>query len=285
MQSGDAAWEDWLATKVERGCTPESMTLAMVQAGFEPALADSAVRRAMGGTVAAGAAAGMSWRAVTPYQYDPAPVSSDNLVRAFDRDVPVLMRCERPQIIVFGGVLSGDECDELIERARHRLKRNTTIDPGTGQEDVIRARTSEGTWFQRGDDAFIQRLDQRIASLMNCPLENGEGLQVMHYGPGAEYRPHFDYFPPDQPGSAAAMQRGGQRAATLVIYLNDVAEGGETIFPEVGISVAAKRGGAVYFRYMNNQRQLDPLSLHGGAPVRRGEKWIATRWVRERANV
>jgi prolyl 4-hydroxylase len=118
---------------------------------------------------------------------------------------------------------------------------------------------------------------------MNWPVENGEGLQILHYGTTGEYRPHFDYFPPDQAGSAVHTAHGGQRVATLVIYLNDVADGGETIFPEAGMSVAANKGGAVYFRYLNGQRQLDPLTLHGGAPVLGGDKWIMTKWMRERA--
>ena len=133
------------------------------------------------------------------YQYDPLPVASGNLIRAFDRDVKVMMRCERPQVVVFGDVLSAEECAEMIERSRHRLKRSTTVNPETGQEDVIRNRTSEGIWFQRGEDAFIERIDQRIASLMNWPIENGEGLQILHYNTSGEYRPHFDFFPPDQP--------------------------------------------------------------------------------------
>ncbi|TDV28445.1 prolyl 4-hydroxylase [Paraburkholderia caballeronis] len=280
MPTVDANWEEWLATNVTRGCSADSMTDAMVRAGFEPAVADSAVRRAVGGAVADGGAATTG---SAQYRYDPAPVSAGNLVHAFDRDVSVLMRCERPQIVIFGDVLSAAECDELVERSRHRLKRNTTINPETGAEDVIRNRTSEGTWFPRGEDAFIERLDRRIACLMNWPVENGEGLQILHYGPGAEYRPHFDYFPPEQSGSAVQLAHGGQRVATLVIYLNDVPEGGETVFPDAGISVTGRKGTAVYFRYMNGMRQLDPLSLHAGAPVRRGEKWIATRWMREHA--
>ena len=193
MQSVDAAWEDWLLSNVARGCTPESMVEAMMQAGFERAVADSAVRRVAGGTVAASIPASVGGAAATitgQYRYDPAPVSGGNVIRALDRDVQVLMRCERPQIIVFGDVLSADECDELIERSRHRLKRSTTSNPETGEEDVIQNRSSEGTWFAPAEDAFIERIDRRISSLMNWPMENGEGLQVLHYGPGAEYRPH-----------------------------------------------------------------------------------------------
>ncbi|MFB9125863.1 2-oxoglutarate-dependent dioxygenase [Paraburkholderia dipogonis] len=289
----DAAWEEWLSSNVARGCSPDSMVDAMVQAGFATDAARAAVHKTFGQdpakaanpafAAAAATEAALAKAAPQIYQYDDPPVARGNLIRAHDRDVRVLMRCERPQVIVFGDVLSPDECAEMIERSRHRLKRSTTVNPETGKEDVIRNRTSEGIWYQRGEDAFIERMDRRISSLMNWPVENGEGLQILHYGTTGEYRPHFDYFPPDQPGSAVHTAQGGQRVATLVIYLNDVPDGGETIFPEAGMSVAARQGGAVYFRYMNGQRQLDPLTLHGGAPVLGGDKWIMTKWMRERA--
>jgi prolyl 4-hydroxylase len=216
------------------------------------------------------------------YQYDDVPVASGNVIRAHDRDVKVLMRVQKPQVIVFDGVLSADECRELIERSRHRLKRSGTVNHETGASDIIPSRTSEGTWFKLCEDAFIERIDKRIASLMNWPLENGEGLQVLHYNVGGEYRAHFDYFAPDKQGSAVHLARGGQRVSTLVVYLNDVPEGGETTFPKAGISVSGKQGSAVYFRYMNGIRQLDPLSCHAGAPVQSGEKWVMTKWMRER---
>jgi prolyl 4-hydroxylase len=286
----DAAWEEWLSSNVARGCSPDSMVDAMVQAGFAADAARAAVHRTFGLSPAnpvfaavAATEAALAKAAPQTYQYDELPVARGNVIRAHDRDVRVLMRCERPQVIVFGDVLSPDECAEMIERSRHRLKRSTTVNPATGKEDVIRNRTSEGIWYQRGEDAFIERMDRRIASLMNWPVENGEGLQILHYGTTGEYRPHFDYFPPDQPGSAVHTAQGGQRVATLVVYLNDVPDGGETIFPEAGMSVAARQGGAVYFRYMNGRRQLDPLTLHGGAPVLGGDKWIMTKWMRERA--
>ena len=270
----------------------DSMIDAMVQAGFAGEAARTAVGKAFGltlavtGAVPHGAAATeavLAKPAPSAYQYDAMPVASGNVIHAYDRDVRVLMRCEKPQVIVFGDVLSAEECNEMIERSRHRLKRSTTVNPATGKEDVIRNRTSEGIWYQRGEDDFIARMDRRISSLMNWPVENGEGLQILHYGTTGEYKPHFDYFPPDQPGSSVHTAQGGQRVATLVIYLNDVPDGGETIFPEAGVSVAARQGGAVYFRYMNGQRQLDPLTLHGGAPVLGGDKWIMTKWMRERA--
>ncbi|MEZ5661867.1 MAG: 2OG-Fe(II) oxygenase, partial [Burkholderiaceae bacterium] len=75
------------------------------------------------------------------------------------------------------------------------------------------------------------------------------------------------------------------RIATLVLYLNTVEEGGETAFPKINVAVRARQGAAAYFEYHNAQGQLDPRCLHAGVPVRRGEKWIATKWLRESAYV
>ncbi|MBV8657343.1 MAG: 2OG-Fe(II) oxygenase [Burkholderiales bacterium] len=271
MQVVDDAWRAWIEENTARGCTHASMVDAMVRAGFEPGFAWATIQ---GGTAPVSN--------VAAYHYDPMPVSEHNLIDVGDREVRVLMRMAQPQLVVMANVLSNEECDEIIERSRAKLERSTTVNPLTGVHDVISKRTSEGTFFPRCEDEFIARLDHRIARLMNWPLENGEGLQILRYGVGGEYRPHFDYFPPQEPGSATHLARGGQRVATLIVYLSDAVEGGETIFPDVHVSVAPRKGGAVYFRYTNQAGQLDPLSLHGGAPVLAGEKWIMTKWMRER---
>lgn len=279
----DTAWQEWLTTNLNRGCTHESIVEAMVQAGIDA----SAARDVLRSTAAAGhgdrkTIVDTNVNDASPYEYDACPVADGNCIRAYDRDISVLIRVARPQIIAFDDVLSGDECADLIERSRRHLKRSTTVNPDNGSEDVIETRTSEGCWFPRCEDALIERIDQRIAALMNWPVDHGEGLQILHYAAGGEYQPHFDYFPPDQEGSVVHTSRGGQRVATLIVYLNDVERGGATIFPEAEVAVTARRGGAVYFRYMNARGQLDPMTLHGGAPVTSGEKWIMTKWMREK---
>jgi prolyl 4-hydroxylase len=188
----------------------------------------------------------------------------------------------RPVLAVFDNILSAQECDELIRLSSIKLKRSTIVDPKTGEEEVIEDRSSFGTFFTLNESDFIVNLEQRIAAVMNLPVENGEGLQILHYKVGGEYKPHFDFFSPGDTGSAVHLARGGQRVSTMVMYLNDVKGAGETIFPDLGLSVTPKKGSAVYFEYCNSQNQLDPLTLHGGAPVADGEKWIATKWMRER---
>ena len=129
---------------------------------------------------------------------------------------------------------------------------------------------------------LIARIETRIAELTGCPIERGEPIQVLHYNPGTEYKPHFDYFDPADSGNRQVLSMGGQRVATLIMYLNDVQGGGSTVFPEIGLDVLPRRGNAVFFAYSDDQGRLDPRTLHGGSPVAAGEKWIATKWLRQR---
>jgi prolyl 4-hydroxylase len=101
---------------------------------------------------------------------------------------------------------------------------------------------------------------------------------VLRYRPGAQYRPHFDYFDPAQPGTQAVLRGGGQRVATLLMYLNTPLHGGATTFPDADLEIAAVTGHALFFAY--DRPHPDTLTLHGGAPVLEGEKWVATKWLR-----
>ena len=169
----------------------------------------------------------------------------------------------------------------MIELSRGKLARSSVVNNETGAYDIHPHRTSTGTYFNRGENELIRRIEARIADLVQFPEENGEPIQILHYEPGGEYKPHFDYFDPKQPGNEQVLKQGGQRVATLVMYLNDVEAGGSTVFPEVGIDVLPRRGNAVYFAYCTEAGALDARSLHGGSPVGAGEKWIATKWIRQ----
>jgi prolyl 4-hydroxylase len=183
---------------------------------------------------------------------------------------------------VLSEVLDEDECARLIALAKYRLTPSTVVDPGTGMNVVAGHRSSYGMFFQLRENAFIATLDERISDIMNMPVENGEGIQVLYYPAGAQSAPHFDFLMPSNPANRASLECSGQRVSTLVTYLNDVEGGGETVFPAVGWTVAPRRGNAVYFEYCNSLNQLDHASLHAGNPVLAGEKWVATKWMRQR---
>lgn len=266
----------WIKDQVAAGTPAPALLHSMRDVGWSDALARSALELA-GMDVPADLVAPLPAASALP---EPDLENEPCSIDAGDRQVQVLMSMERPRIVVFGNLLSGEECDAIIAAARPRMARSLTVATQSGGEEVNDDRTSNGMFFQRGENDIVRRVEERIARLVNWPMENGEGLQVLHYGPGAEYKPHHDYFAPNEPGTPTILKRGGQRVGTLVIYLNEPEGGGGTIFPEVPLQVMPRRGNAVFFSYA----RPDPSTrtLHGGAPVRSGEKWIATKWLRER---
>ena len=268
----------WIVAQAEAGCSAPALLQAMQQAGWDEDLAAAALEETLRAHLDAVAVA----QGLPPASPVPEPDLADapTVIDAGDRQVRVLLTIGKPRIVVFGDLLAPEECDALIEAARPRLARSLTVATATGGQEVNDDRTSEGMFFQRGESPLLQRIEQRIARLVRWPVENGEGLQVLHYRPGAEYKPHYDYFDPAEPGTPRLLRRGGQRVATLVIYLNDPVRGGGTTFPDVPLEIGPRQGNAVFFSY--GRAHPGSRTLHGGAPVIEGEKWIATKWLRER---
>ncbi|RZI62613.1 MAG: 2-oxoglutarate-dependent dioxygenase [Rubrivivax sp.] len=222
---------------------------------------------------------------VPPYRYETPRFRPGTSIATDDRVVRVAARAERPMLAVLNGVFSADECEEVIALARGRLRPSTLVDPRTGRDIVSGLRSSLGMFFRPAETPLIARLDRRIAEIMNLPVSHGEGLQILHYPEGAGSAPHYDFLVPSNPANQASIARSGQRVSTLVTYLNDVPAGGETVFPAASWAVSPQRGNAVYFEYANSHGELDHASLHASSAVTRGEKWVATKWMRERTFV
>lgn len=275
-----STWQKWLLENIQRGCTHESLLAIMVENKFPLASAKAHIA-ATAAEVTNGHREILTAIVSEKYQYEASRIANGNTIQLNDCQVSVSMRLTKPDVVVVDHFMTPAECEQLIAMSIEKCQRSGVVDPETGETVIIPARSSEGCYFQRGENAFIARLDARISALMNWPVDHGEGIQILHYTDGGEYKPHFDYFPVDQKGSATHLARGGQRVATLVMYLNDVAAGGETVFPDVGVSVVPRQGAAAYFSYVNSRGQLDPATLHGGTPVTAGEKWIATKWMRQ----
>ncbi|MBX3602703.1 MAG: 2OG-Fe(II) oxygenase [Rubrivivax sp.] len=266
----------WIVEQAESGCRPADVLEAMKASGWEESVAVAALEQTLRQRLAQ-----LDEEELPPPTEVPQPAleGASPLVQVGGREVRVLTVMKLPRVVVFGGLLSDEECDALIELARPRLLRSETVDNATGGSEVNAARTSDGMFFDRGETPLIATIERRIAELVRWPLENGEGIQVLRYRPGAEYRPHHDYFDPVHPGTARILQRGGQRVGTVVMYLNTPEGGGATTFPEVGLEVAPVRGNAVFFSY--DRAHPATKTLHGGAPVLAGEKWVATKWMRQ----
>ena len=277
-QTSTPQLRQWIVEQAQAGHRAEAVLQSMLDAGWDEEVAVQALETSLEAHLAQHAEA----LGLPPAVPVPEPLQQESALYldAGDRQVNVVVTVTRPRIVVLGNLLSDDECDALIEAANPRMSRSLTVETRTGGEEINDDRTSRGMFFTQGENELISRIEARIARLVHWPVQNGEGLQVLHYPPGAEYKPHYDYFDPAEPGTPTILQRGGQRVATVVMYLSEPAQGGGTVFPDVPLEVAPKRGHAVFFSY--ERPHPSTRTLHGGAPVLAGEKWIATKWLRER---
>ena len=285
LQSITPELRQWIVAQAEAGCRPDDVLEAMKTSGWDEDVAIEAMevtlRERLEQLPLRQPGVLQPLQPQQPAKPLPEPLleGQASLLLADGHRVKVLTTMKHPRVVVFGGLLTDAECDTLMAQAAPRLLRSETVDNSTGDSEVNEARTSEGMFFERGESPLIQTLEMRIAELLRWPLENGEGLQILRYRPGAEYKPHHDYFDPVHPGTPRILERGGQRVGTLVMYLNTPDGGGATTFPDVGLEVAPVRGNAVFFSY--DRAHVGTKTLHGGAPVTAGEKWVATKWLRE----
>ncbi|MGZ9058275.1 MAG: 2OG-Fe(II) oxygenase, partial [Burkholderiaceae bacterium] len=282
-----SALQAWLRTMHERNFTRDAVLRALLDAKYDANYASIVIDCAWSELPAQTASqsanaeatpempaesvatAGQSRQPARPLSAELAELS--NSLETHDRAVEMLFVIESPRVVLFGNLLSDEECDLLISLSRDKLERSSVVNASTGAYDIHPHRTSSGTYFKRGENELLQRVERRIAELVECPVEQGEPIQVLHYEPGGEYKPHFDYFDPAHPGNQEVLAQGGQRIATLIVYLNDVAGGGSTVFPQIGLDVLPRKGHAVYFAYCGDDGALDARTLHGGSPVKSGE--------------
>lgn len=184
-----------------------------------------------------------------------------------------------PRAFLLHNFLSDEECDHLINLASDHLRKSTVVDSTTGGSVDSDVRTSSGTFLSARQDDVVARIEKRISIVTMLPEENGESLQILKYVNGQKYEPHTDYFH-DKVNADPA--HGGQRIATVLMYLTTPEEGGETVFPHAaekvegegwsdcarkGLAVKATRGNALFFYGLKPDGTGDPKSTHGSCPV------------------
>lgn len=189
-----------------------------------------------------------------------------------------LSHCDRISLTHWAGLLTPQDCEQLIQIGREHLQSATVTNEKSGESVPDRNRASQMAWPKREQYPLLQRIAEGIAQLTGIPVACQEPLQILRYPPGGEYKPHFDGFNADSP----TLRCGGNRQSTFILYLNAVQGGGETTFPELGITVFPLPGSGILFSNLNAEGLREPLSLHAGNPVTQGEKWIATQWIRQR---
>lgn len=177
-----------------------------------------------------------------------------------------------PEVHAFEAFFSPAECDYLIDTAEPLLRESLVVDPATGRMAPHPIRTSDGAIFPWvSEDLVVSALNRRIAAASGTQLSCGEPLQVLRYRPGQEYRPHSDALP----------AQTNQRVLTMLVYLNADYSGGETLFTRTGLKFGGGKGAGLLFRNALPGGLPDPDAQHAGLPVLAGEKYLASRWIRE----
>ena len=185
---------------------------------------------------------------------------------------------EPPRVV--DGVLTSEECRAIIQKAEASFSRSTVLSD-TPVDDSVR--TSETAWIDRSDPA-VSKLVAKATELTGLPFENMEDVQVVRYKPGTYYRAHHDSCCDESGHCSRFAQQGGQRIATLLVYLNGDFTEGQTHFPEFGdLKLKADPGSAVFFRPLSSDsdRKCHPKALHAGLPIGQGTKYVCNVWVRE----
>jgi len=189
-----------------------------------------------------------------------------------------------PTIVVEDDVLSPALCEHIINLAKNQgLNDNLIIRDGKYVEDE--ARTSKGAYFNYGNNDVLDGVIEALSGMCGLPPTRLEPVSIQRYQPGQEYKPHYDAFLPDEKGKmpkSAKVKEGGNRCVTMIAYLNDVRDGGGTVFPVLGFAVQAVQGRVIMFGNLDEHKVPHPSSLHMGLPPENGDKWILTFWFREK---
>jgi len=189
--------------------------------------------------------------------------------------------CESPLIHVFDDILTAEECAHIVETARPRMRRSQVSGEAGGK--LSPGRTSERAWLKHAEDLSVLAVATRVAALVGLPLAHAESLQVIHYEPGQEYRPHYDAYDLATEKGQRYCERGGQRLVTALAYLNDVEAGGATAFPRLGLELRPHTGRVLIFHNCHpGTTRCDRRTEHQGKPPLRGEKWAFNLWFHER---
>lgn len=179
-----------------------------------------------------------------------------------------------PDVQQLRAFFTPDECAHLVALSAPLLAPSVVVDSRTGRQSPNPIRTSFGAVLGPiQQDLVVHALNLRIAAATQTSVDQGEPLVVLRYEPGQQYREHHDGLP----GEA------NQRGKTVIAYLNEDYVGGETCFPAADLAIKGREGDAISFVNTRPDGGIDERSRHAGQPVQRGQKWICTRWIREKS--
>ncbi|OMO63329.1 Oxoglutarate/iron-dependent dioxygenase [Corchorus olitorius] len=225
--------------------------------------------------------------------HDPNPMPHGETGESSIESIPFQVLSWKPRAYYFPKFATAEQCEHIIKMAKVNLKPSTlALRKGETEESTKGTRTSSGTFISSSEDdtGILDFIEKKIAKATSIPQSHGEAFNVLRYEIGQKYDSHYDAFNPSEYGPQSS-----QRVASFLLYLSDVEEGGETMFPFendsrvkgydyrqcVGLKVKPRKGDGLLFYSLLLNGTIDRTSLHGSCPVIKGEKWVATKWIRD----
>lgn len=188
-----------------------------------------------------------------------------------------------PRICAFPEFINAIACDWLVSRTQGRLVRALVYDVEKQADIADESRTNSAATLNCMEADLVHLMVQaRMSAACGQPVVHMEAPTVLHYAVGEQIRNHYDFVDPAKPGYAENIRRFGHRVITFLVYLNAGYEGGETVFPKVGLSHTGKQGEGMFFVNTLSDGQADVRTLHCGRAPTAGEKWVFSQFIRNR---
>jgi prolyl 4-hydroxylase len=168
-------------------------------------------------------------------------------------------------------LLESSECDALCSYADTQNYMGSTVITPTGNV-YIDTRKSKQLWIKDSDHDVAKKISSYIENHIGYPKENMEDLQLVKYDISGFFNDHYD---PD----ISYKNNTSDRIYTVIIYLNDDFEGGETYFKNINLTIKPKKGMGVIFKSLSENNELLSNSLHTGKPIIKGNKYICNKWI------
>ncbi|XP_005105812.2 prolyl 4-hydroxylase subunit alpha-1 [Aplysia californica] len=191
-----------------------------------------------------------------------------------------------PYIAVFYDVITKREATSIMNTGAKILEGSGVM--GKNKTSLLHHRLSASSWLWDNHTDTTLNLSRRVEEITSLRTEFrdhgtlAEPFQIVNYGLGGHYFPHMDYHLQHViDAQYGVLENSGDRLATFMYYLSDVKEGGATVFPELSVAIFPVKLSAVFWYNFKIDGERDTRTLHGACPVMGGQKWIATKWIRQ----
>jgi prolyl 4-hydroxylase len=266
-------WKDWVTTNLNRNVPRKTIYETLRKNGFGLGSIQNAMGIHFPEIEGDETGRDTSKRSI---HYD--AIANCQLTRTDNPDLKRVLT-SKAQVFTWKNFLTESECHELIALTNTRLRKSTITTEG--KEEDYAFRTSSTCYLHEFKDPIVQNVENKIASALGISASWSEPNQAQKYEVGQEFKAHTDYFEPGAEEYKKFCSELGQRTWTFMIYLNKVEEGGGTRFRKLAKTFTPETGMAVIWNSLTPEGDPNPFTIHHGTKVRKGEKFVITKWFRD----